>query len=99
MACDMYFAEYPKMTEGQKVLLTIQCLKGPAMDWAPALWKTAGHLARDHSAFVQQFRLVFQEHPEHGRSSGQRLLQLDEGTPQYVRQYVGMWLAKTPAKH
>lgn len=78
LACELYYAEHPEITETQRISLLIQCFKGSAMDWAAVVWKAAGKLTRDYSTFLNQFWLVF-DHPKHGMTSGQRLIQLHQG--------------------
>lgn len=48
------------------------------MDWAAAMWCTGISASTSYEEFLRQFRLVF-EHPEHGLTAGQRLLNMRQG--------------------
>lgn len=63
------------MTGKQQISTMIQWLTGHTQEWAATIWRAGGVLAMDYSAFVQEFRDVF-DHPDQGQSGAQKLLHL-----------------------
>lgn len=57
LACELYIAKFPEMTENQHIATIIQRLTKKAQEWAVAVRNT-----------VQQFQEVF-DHPDQGESS------------------------------
>lgn len=75
LACKLYLAEFPELTDFQRISMVIQRLSGNAQEWAASIWLAGGTLTRDYQAFQQHFREVF-DHPDPGHSSHQRLMRL-----------------------
>lgn len=78
LACKLYCAEFPGMTDKQRVSLLMQRMTGRAMDWAAAVWRAEGLPTTSYAEFTRQFWLVF-DHPKHGLMGGQWLLNLQQG--------------------
>lgn len=78
MACNLYFTEYREMSDQQIISMLIQCFTARAMDWAATVWKAGSLPTSSYTEFVRQIWIVF-NHPEHGLTSEQQLLNLCQG--------------------
>lgn len=53
-------------------------LTGRALEWATTVWSETQTVSPSFSAFIQQFKEVF-EHPTDGKEAGEQLLSLRQG--------------------
>lgn len=72
MTCDLYFVEFPEMTQHQKISLLVQQLTGRVLDWAAVVWRDGSSKFQDYLQFNSDF-------PDQGKSSSTCLLQLCQG--------------------
>lgn len=87
LAYELYFAEFPEMTDKQRMTTLIQQIMGHAQEWAVTIWRSGGVLASDYMAFMQEFRDVF-NHLDQGQSSPQRLLQSCQGSSSVAEYFI-----------
>lgn len=51
--CELYLADFPNMTDVQKVSFVTQHLPGRALDWATAVWSTEGATTARYRRFLE----------------------------------------------
>ena len=79
LTCELYLADYPNMTDVQKVSFVTQHLTGRALDWATAVWSTGGATTARYRRFLEALRAVF-DHPDQGKTGERQLLRIKQGS-------------------
>ncbi|KAI4888293.1 hypothetical protein NFI96_000532 [Prochilodus magdalenae] len=77
LQCSLFFSNSPPSSDSARISFVVSRLTGRALDWATAVWGVYGQAT--YERFLQDFAEVF-DHPNEGRSSGELLLQMRQGT-------------------
>ena len=79
--CELLFCHQSSRftSDAARVALIVSLLGGRALDWAVAFLGKNTEFANNYSAFVSEFRLVF-DHPSDGSDSASRLHSLSQGS-------------------
>jgi len=81
LQCSLFVNQQPTLysTDSSKIAFVCSLLTGKALDWITAVWRSDGSSFHSFDHFMQRFREVF-EQSNSGRSAGEQLLVLTQGT-------------------
>ncbi len=77
LQCSMFVSQQPMLypTNDSHIAFVCSLLTGRAMEWATAVWSDNHSAFPTFTAFIQQFKEVF-EHPAGGKEAGEQLISL-----------------------
>lgn len=78
--CSLVFQNQPVAyaTDHARIAYIVSLLRGPALEWASAVWAQQTPACACADLFIREFQLVF-DHPVRGQDAAHRLLQIRQG--------------------